>query len=406
MRVTRMTRSLRLAGLALFVALSMGCHSVSHEVAKQQAEERWNHVRARVKFQLAEQHYRRGLFDEVAVVVSESLALDPRQADAYVLLARAQLELSRPASAEQAVDAARRAGVDCADLHYTAGVILEQRDQLEDAIQEYARALALAPGHVDALMAQAECLVALDRAPQALELLDANADRFDDGDMVTILGAHIAVRMGDLEGAIERYGRASEALKRDRVVAEEWGLLLAQAGRCHEAVDVLRALVDSPDDVHESGATHRALARCFLVLGDPLSAQRVLADYAPSHPDDPIAQLLLSKAAVETGDLLTAAYAVDLARRQDPHNPEVALLTATIEWRRGFHGAAAETLYQLLEHDPDDVDGLCLLAEVLRTQGQTDTALDCFERASRIAPASTWANAGRRSLSGDSRISR
>lgn len=367
-----------------------GCHSPSHHEAKQHAEQRWNEVRAGVKFQLARQQYDGGLFDDVVRTVTESIALDSTRPEAYVLLAQANLELSKPASAEQAIEAARRSGFDSPDLHYMRGVLLEQRNDFTAAVAEYAQARTMNADNVDYLVAQAECLVVLDRPEEALILLDENLHRFDANGTVAVLAGRVAALLGDWDGAVERLGQAAAILGDSPIVAEELGLLFVRAGRCEEALALLRPVVASADE-SEAAAVRRGIATCALTLGDPTSAKAVLIDYARLHHEDGPAQLLLAKAALETNDLLTAERATDLAEQLAPGRGDTALVRAAVQWRRTDYAAAADGLYALLAREPTNVEAYCLLAEVLRAQGQDDSARDCLERALRINPSCIWA---------------
>jgi len=367
-----------------------GCHSPSHPEAKRLAEQRWREARAGVKLQLARQQYDGGQFDDVVRTVSESIALDPTRSEAFVLLARSNLELSKPASAEQAIEAARRSGLDSADLHYIRGVILEQRNQHTGAVDEYAQARAMNSDNVDYIVAQAECLVVLNRPEEALILLDENMHRFDADGTIAVLAGRVAALLGNWEGAARRLGQAVSILGDSPIVAEELGLLLVRAGRCEEALALLRPLIEAAGE-SEAAAVRRGIATCALTLGDPTSAKAVLIDYARLHPEDGSAQLLLAEAALETNDLLTAARAADLAEQLSPGRGDIALVRAAVLWRRSAYTAAADALYALLEKEPANVEAYCLLAEVLRAQDQDDAAKDCLERALRINPSCIWA---------------
>jgi len=375
----------------LFVASAVtfllgGCHSPSHPQAKQMAEQRWNEVRAGVKLQLARQQYDGGLFDDVVRTVTEAIALDSTRPESFVLLSQANLELSKRASAEQALEAARRSGLDSADLRYMRGVILELRSNHHAAVAEYAQARMMNADNVDYLVAQVECLVVLDRPEEALALLDENLHRFDSNGTIAVLAGRIAGLLGDWDGAAKRLEQSGVILSANPVVAEELGLLLVRAGRCQEAVALLRPLIEAAGE-SESGAVRRGVATCSLALGDPTSAMDVLIDYARSHLQDEPAQLLLAKAALEKNDLLTAARAADLAEQLAPGRGDTALVRAAIQWRRTEYAGAAETLYELLEIEPANEEAYCLLAEVLRAQGQDAAARDCLERALRINPS-------------------
>ncbi len=380
----------RLFALGVAVVIISGCHRPSHQESKKEAEQRWNQVRAGVKLQLARQQYDGGLFSEVVRTVSESISLDPTRPEAYVLLVKANLELAKPASAEQAIEAARRSGLASADLHYMRGVILEQRNELAAAVEEYAQARKLASGNVDYLVAHAECLVALDQRREALALLDENRNRFDDHGAIAILAGRLAAQMGDAEGAVARLAEASVLMKDRLILAEELGLLYVQLGRCSEAVAELRPLIDTAEEA-EAGTVRRGLAACYLTLEDPASAALVLRDYLLHHPEDGPAQLQLARASIQTNDLITAARSLHLAELVAPGRGDIALVKAALLWRRCEYPAAAETLYELLAKETTNVEAYCLLAEVLRAQNQHDAARDLLVQAIKINPTCTWA---------------
>lgn len=390
------------ATLALFTAAlsfsPVACHRPNHADAKVEAQQRWSEARGRVKAQLARQQYDRGQFADVAKTLDEAIALDPTDADAYALLGKANLELAKPATAEQAVLAAWQAGLDTPDLHYLAGVILEQRDQLESALSQYEKARAMDDANADYFIAQVECMVALGRASESLKIVDDNADRFDNQASVAILGARIAAMIGDTDDAIRRYQHPSVVLTESPLAAQELGLLLAHAGRCAEAVRTLRPLVDdSADPAADTGAIRRGLATCYLMLDEPALARAVLADYAREHPDDVASQVLLARSAIPAGDFLTALRAIDLARQRTPNDHDIGLLLATTHWRRGDARSAESVLNDLLADNPYDVDAWCLLGEVLQSSDRAEEAREAFERALAIEPDSSWASQAKRS---------
>ena len=131
---------------------------------------------------------------------------------------------------------------------------------------------------------------------------------------------------------------------KDRLVAQELGMLLVRAGRYEEALAVLSPVVESAAAPESCGATRRALAICHLAMGDPTSAKLVLRDYARQHPKDTLAQLLLAKSALATGDTLTALRAVDLVEQREPDHPELWLVRAALRWKRGDLAGAATDL--------------------------------------------------------------
>jgi Flp pilus assembly protein TadD len=290
-------------------------------------------------------------------------------------------------------------GLTSADLYYTHGVILEQRNGFDAAVAMYSKAGELDPSNADYLVAQAESLVAADRADEALRLLESSAGRVDDDGTVSMLAAHIAGLLGEKHKASKRYADAFAVQPKDPLVAEELGRHLAREGRCDQAVAVLRPLVESPPNIEAvRSAAARTLAACYLTLGDAAAAKDTLIEYERDYPDDALAQLLLAKAAVATNDLPTALRAIDLARRREPDRPELWFVRAVIRWRRGNLTGAASDLHDVLTNNPDDVEAHCLLAEVLRGQSRIDAARNHFQYALSLDPDCTWAAAGLKAL--------
>ncbi len=384
---------------AIAILVIGACQTPPHGQAKVEAERHWNQVRGRVKLQLAEKEFGDGHFEQALSTAAEAIALDPGLTSAHGLLTRANLEMGKPASAQKTLDAAKQAGVAHPDLIYLQGVIFEQQGRIEAALARYTKARELDPTNVDYLVAQTECVVALDRPDMAWELLRTiKGAAIDDAGTVAVLAARVAELRGDPEGAAGRYRDAMAALGNDATVERELGLLLVRLGRFEEAVAMLGPLTESLRDDVGGGAVRRALATCYLAGRNAPAALEILGAYARCHPDDTLAQLLVTEAALECGDPLTALRSIEAAYQHEPGRPQVRLLRAVVQWRRQDHGEAVATLFDLLVDHPDDVEVHCLLAEVLRDRGRVEAAREHFKLALDLDPDCTWAADGLRSL--------
>ena len=385
--------------LSLGVVLT-GCQALKKPGAKARPQERWDQLRGRVKYQLAEQQFQGGAFDRAARTATESLALDPSQVDAYTLLAQADLELGKAASAQAALENAARMGLASPDLYYLHGVILEQQDDFDGAVGMYSKARELNPSSVDYLVAQAEALVAAGRADEALHLLEENIGRVDDRETVSTLAGHVASLLGARDEAARRYADALSVQPNDALVTEELGRHWAREKHCEQTVAVLRPVVESSPEGTGTVAA-RTLAACYLALGDAAAAKGILIEHERDHPDDALAALLLAKAAVATDDLPTALRAIDVAQQQEPQRPELWFVRAVARWKRGNLSAAAADLQNVLQSNPDDVEAHCLLAEVLKGQSRLDGARSHFQHALSLDPDCNWAVAGLKALRND-----
>lgn len=381
------------AGLMLIVFVGLtGCSRMESRVNQQElARREWESVRADMKLQIARQQFRAGAAEEAARTAMEAIALDPARVESYVLLVQAQIEGGDLALAEQTLEWAAQRGLVSAALVYTKGVIQEHRKLYEEAIESYRRARTLDPTDRDHLIAEAECLVALDRPQEALALIEPQLSRFEYDGSLRALAGHLALLIGELDKAARWYEEAAIILPDDRIIAENYGLLLVRMRRYPDALAVLRGMVETAPEKVAKGSVLRALARCDLELGDPAAAREILRDYLTQHEGDFAAHLLMAEAALAGGDLPTAYRHADRASRIEPRNPEVWLVQAAVDFRGGDHPSAEVRLTQVLASNDRDVEANCLLGEVLTASGRNDSARHHFEVALAQDPTCAWA---------------
>jgi len=380
--------------LAVSVIVSAGCQTMTPTATKQRAHDRWDRVRAEFKLQRGTQDYDARRFEDAERTAVEAISLDPTMVESYVLLARADLELNKPTSAARAIETARETGLDAPELTYMYGVVLEQRGQLQEAADAYRSAAEADRTKVDYVIAHAESLVALGRARDAQTLLEASVGRFDDDGSIVLLSAHVAALLGDEEGAIRRYRAALELLGNSPTAARELGLLLAHNGRYEEAITRLEPLVDAAVDQPADGAVRLALAEAYVEAGQPLQAKQLLQREIAGSSDSAAAYVIFTKAALATGDELEAKHASATGLRIAPQNDELYLLHAMALWRLGEYAPAEQHLRAYVKRRPEDPTGICLLGEVVRSQGRSDQAADLFRRALDIDPDNVWAKRG------------
>ena len=375
-----------------FFPLAAGCQTPTHAEAQIQAEQRWSQVRGQVKLQLARQQFDRGHFEDAIKTLDEAILLDPASAETYALLVKANLELGKPGTAGQILAKAGMLGCDSAELHYLQGVVLEQRDDLQAAAAEYAKAFAMDPSKSNYLMARIETLVTLDLASDALALVDQHIHQFDDNAALALLGARIAMMQGDLDSALERFQNPSIRDADSQIAAEELGSLLSGKGHHREAIRTLSGLCEAGELCRLSVTGQRILAESHLAIGEPDAALRVLSTPPISEASDGRVRLLVAKAALGAGQYMQALEAIDAARAGRAGDAELDLLLATTHWKRGDFPGAEAVLTEILNSNPADVEAWCLLGEVYNDSGRPEKASEALGRALEIDPESRWAS--------------
>lgn len=377
--------------LLMFGFMLAGCNASRHMEPSIEAQQRWNAIRAGVKAQLASRSFEHGYFEESIEAANASINLDPKSPAAYELMTKAYLELDRPVSAQQVLDGAEIAQVISPLLSYLQGVILEQRDALEDALSNYQHARQQDDSVVDFVVAEAECLVALGRLSEAGELLDQFATRFDQSATVHMLGAYVATLVGDAGDALDRYAKAYARLGDSPMIARAYGLSLAKAGRKVEALSILEPLAAGDATGETYGKVRCAIARCYLADGKYTRAKNILYRYALVHADDLEAQILLAKAALATGDVRSSLRAAKAASQIDAGSLEVLLLRGLAAWKSGRVQEGVELLQQVLERNGADLDARCALASIFRRQERWSEVQIQIEEILTIDADHAWA---------------
>ncbi|HUU85778.1 MAG TPA: tetratricopeptide repeat protein [Phycisphaerae bacterium] len=386
-------------GLAL--AAASGCTTLMpHQERRQQAQKNWEQVRAKVKRQLATQQFESGEIDAAITTVREALGLDPTCPESYLLLAQALLEKGDWAEAGRILSAAREMRLESPDLTYARGVVAERSDRIDEALRFYTLARQQDPTQMDYVVAEAECLVAAGRPEEARNLVRQSVDRFDRDGTLETLEAEISLSLGDRAAAAGAFRRALPLVSDSPLVAEEYGLLLADMGRFAEAVAVLQPLADAAGrtGAELSGAVVRALARSYLELGHTEAPTELLNGWLQQHPNDSTAWMLQAQAAMARDDEALARRCVAAIRRLAPGSAWTHLLCGYIQWRQGDTPGALKMLERSLTLQPNDTLLHCLIGQVLADANQIERARRHWQRALQIDPDVQWARNGLRGL--------
>lgn len=387
---------------AVTLLVAAGCANMTHQERRDQAQRHWEQVRAEVKLQLATQQFEGAEIDAAITTVREALGLNPMATESYLLLARALLEKGDLGEAGRVLVAAEELGLESADLTYTRGVVAERSRDLEQALAFYRRARQQDPSQIDYLVAEAECLVAVERPEEARELVRACMDEFDRDGTLDTLAAEISLVLGDREAAAAAFRRALPLVGDDRLVAEEYGLLLAGMGRFAEAVAVLQPLVDAAGQAGDEipGAVVRGLAQSYLESGHTELPGELLSGWLRRHPHDAAAWFLQARAAMASDDEVLARRCTAAVQRLAPGRAQTYLLCGYVRWRQGDPADALKLLERSLVLEPNDVLLHCLIGQVLVEANEIERARRHWRRALQIDPDARWARGGLKELDG------
>lgn len=385
----RAKRPVAMMCLLLAAAVVPGC-TVTHKERQEKAEQHWNQVRSRVKLQLASQQIERGRIDEAIKFVDEALSLDDSSAEGYVLLGRCYLEQGKLAAARRSIERAVSLDFPTAPLMSLQGVLAERQGRLDDALLYYRQARGMDDSNVSYLIAEAECLVAVNRPEEAASLLRSSLVDYDNDPSIHALLGEIALRMGDEPLAAQSFRTALASGRYDETIAEEYALLATRSGDYTGALTVLERLMKSGDS-EPADSVVLASAQCQLALNRTEAAKQTLTRFLNKHPDETRGWLLLARAGMATDDLPTMRRGADRARQLAPRSPEALLVDAYVCLREGRLDRAEDALKRVVAIDDSDVLAYCMLGETAQRAADQASAKRYYRRALEIDPHCAWA---------------
>src|SRR5205814_2054850 len=175
-------RMMRLvAAVSLSLAVSLGCANGAKKrpTDREVATKQWSAARAAVLGQLALDQYKSGNFDKSRQTLNEALRLNPDSSQLHLLSAKLAIEQGQLELADKELGAARRCDPKNAEVEYFSGVVYQRWEQPDKALEFYEAACEKAPTELAYLMARAEMLVQMDRAHDALLLLQDKVTFFE-----------------------------------------------------------------------------------------------------------------------------------------------------------------------------------------------------------------------------------
>ena len=386
-RVPRHTGRLFPIALSVMLLACAGCSQLFPADAKKEAKERWAGVRARLKYELAQESFTAGQFEEAQKHLDESLTLKPDSGEAYVLQAKILLEKGQTASASEALDEAQRHGTDSAETDYLSGVISQRYEKLDDALAWYRRAAQREPMSAPYVVAVAETLVSMGRVSEALELVNSRMTDFEENATLRAVAGEIYMMLDRYEEAADAYRDASRIAPDDAQLKEQLGFALALSRKYEEGSAVL-ASANLGADAQSSMLV--ALGRCRLGLNEGDEAKEVLRRAVDTDPGNAGTWVLLARACATSKDLLTARRAAAQAVQIEPSNRIYRLLLGCICWEQQDRPATVAALEQV-QQGGDDALAMYMLADCYRSMGKQELSQALVRRALESDPQCAWA---------------
>lgn len=389
-----------LQGLALGVALLVvGCADLTRNPRTEAAHDRWGHMRATVKLQLAQKNFEKGAIEDAFKQCNEVLRLDPEFVEGYLLAVRIHLERGEVSKARAALVAAEGLAPLGPEMLYLRGLIDERQGRLAEASAYYRDACQARPDDLDYLLAYVECLIATDQHEQALTVITPRRLDFEQSPAVHTLAGQTLSLLGRYVEAAECYRFAFHLAPDSPLLREEAGIAFLAAGWDNEAVEALMPLARPQATQPADGAAMRAstsaiqaLATALMRKGRPERAAPILERAVQDRPDSSALWMMLAEVHLRAGHVDRAAMAARKCLDLDPDLSDARLVLAYEALQAGRCPEAVDVAQAMIDRDPDDIEARALLARALeRAQGGSARAAEQYRHILTLVPGHRWA---------------
>jgi Flp pilus assembly protein TadD len=391
-----MRRMLRKTSVTLVCSLLALCvascgPSKKDPSQKELATREWNSARANVLGSLATDQYKSGNLDKARETVREALKLMPDSAPLHILSAKIAIESGQVELAEQELRTARERAPNEAEAYYLSGVVYQRWQKPQTAYEFYKQASARSPAELPYLLAQAEMLVAMDRMPEAMELLQTKVTYFEHSGAIRDAVGQMLMQAGRPKDAAAMFREASILSENDLTVRERLALALYASKEYRDATEVLARLVQEP--------TYAKRADLFAILGDcqlqeghAREARQTFETATQLDAYSVNAWQCLGRAAMESGDLKRAEISLNHAIALDRNRAETHLLIGYLRVRQNRYKDALAAFQKASTIEPGDTVTLCMVGYALEKLGRSGEALQFYSRALKIKPGDEMAS--------------
>lgn len=369
----------------ILAAAVTGCGKDNHKTQKEKSTIEWNNARASVMGSLAKDQYQTGNFDNARVTIGEALKLNPKSTELRLLSARLAIEEGNLELADREVKQVQKNDDKSAEADYLAGVIFQRWQKNDAALNAYAGAAEKNPNELAYLLAKAEMLVALDRADDAIRLLQDKVVFFEHSATVRDALGQILLQKGRLGEAIDVLRQASILATEDLTIREHLVMAQFQNKDFRDASDGIDKLWKDPGYAERADLA-LTQGECQLQLNKLQDARASFEKASSLAPSNTSAWSSLGKVALQLGDLRRAELAAKKVITLDAANPDGHLLIGYVRLRQNKLNEALGSFQKASALDPRDSTSVCMIGMVYEKSGQQEKAMGYYAKALKLKP--------------------
>lgn len=306
-----------------------------------------NQASGEISYLLARCYLGQGLIPQAKQMIEQAIQETPQMACYWDLLADCYLELGEWREATRALDNSFRASPKRAETNFRLGTIYAYHEEYMEALRCFQGCCQLQSRESLYWEMKAEMHLQLDQLSDACKSFD-RALRYGGTPDLTARLAYCYIQTNQIKKGIQYYK-----------------FTLKYEPDHYDALSNLSAVYQNQ--------------------GQSQEALNLLERARNLYPKDPILLNNLAFTLVHQGRTRKALEYYREALELDPNHPLILYNLSVCLSRKGNWQEAVDTLNKLFEIDPDHSAGWALLGNIYDQIDQNDTAIDCFNKALKLA---------------------
>jgi tetratricopeptide (TPR) repeat protein len=377
---------MRLRLFPILLLAAAGCaQTAAVKPAKETASEHWNQARAGVLLSLSQDQYKSGNFDKCRETLNDAMKFDPKSGPLRVMSGRLYIEQGQLEAAERELKMARDLDPRSAEADYLSGVIYQRWQKPDVAYECYTSACEKAPAELAFLLARSEMLVAMNRTPEALAMLEEKIVYFEHSATIRDAVGQMLIQQGKFPEACAMIKEASVLTPDDPTLREHLGLALFYDKEYRESAVVLTRLLQEPDYTSRPDL-QTTLAECQFQLGHFKDARDCYEIATKLDPGSAGTWLGLAKCAMQMNDVRRTELSLKKCIAIDPGAAESRLLLGYLRLKQERYEDALAEFSKVSNDDHNDTLSLCMIGYILEKLGRNDEAIHYYGQALKIKP--------------------
>jgi tetratricopeptide (TPR) repeat protein len=340
----------------IICAVGAGCQS--HSENKKLAEMRFRKASTEIKLNLAQQQYDERRFDEAKKTVSECIKEDPWVSQAHLLSGKLLLREGQCDEATNELTLALELDEKLVDGWYWLGLASEEKGDYQQAHNCYSKAMNLAPGNVDYILAVAGIYAVQDKNERAIKL----------------------------------YEQAMLITGNSEAIAESLGYCYLFSDKWSKAAEIFNELVTRCQDEQKKKQYLEAAALCSINCAQYGKAVSCYDELSVTERSNAEIWVKMGQAALGTAAADRAFVCGQKALALQPGYADAIVLIGCAQYAGGAYGLAAKSFEKTASDKKNGGFSWMMRAKCYEQLGKTKKAKRAYKRALEINPHSELGN--------------